>query len=203
MGANKGRIGKMNFKHEICEWSGHKFIRVSEKRYDNFIRYFENLNRIEGNFFMDWHDSYDWSLNNNIKPTKNTPKKVFYDCLAKCKVARCYYGGPKSEYWIRLDYIEANGYDIDTIVPKPRKPRNTRQLKMITDHLCDAFDYIFRLEATSKAKQQPSIRSTSKKKGNKKVDKELLEKASKVRSVGNTMGQFDIYLDEFIEKEKQ
>lgn len=41
------------------------------------------------------------------------------------------------------------------------------------------------------------------KKGNKKVDKELLEKASKAKSVGNTMGQFDIYLDEFIEKEKQ
>ena len=197
MGANKGRIGKMNFKHEICEWSGHKFIRVSEKRYDNFIRYFENLNRIEGNSFMDWHDSYDWSLREKKHPIGS------WEAKADCKVARCYFGGPKSEYWIRLDYIEANGYDIDTIVPKPRKPRNTRQLKMITDHLCDAFDYIFRLEATSKAKQQPSIRSTSKKKGNKKVDKELLEKASKAKSVGNTMGQFDIYLDEFIEKEKQ
>lgn len=41
-----------------------------------------------------------------------------------------------------------------------------------------------------------------KKKGNKKVDKELLEKASKAKSVGNTMDQFDIYLDEFQEKEK-
>lgn len=29
------------------------------------------------------------------------------------------------------------------------------------------------------------------------------EKARKAKSVGNTMGQFDIYLDEFIEKEKQ
>lgn len=108
-------IGKMNFKHEICEWSEHKFIRVSEKRYDNFIRYFENLNRIEGNSFMDWHDSYDWSLREKKHPIGS------WEAKADCKVARCYFGGPKSEYWIRLDYIEANGYDIDTIVPKPRR----------------------------------------------------------------------------------
>lgn len=29
------------------------------------------------------------------------------------------------------------------------------------------------------------------------------EKTRKAKSVGNTMGQFDIYLDEFIEKEKE
>lgn len=60
--------------------------------------------------------------------------------------------------------------------------------------------HIRKLEATSKAKQQPSIRPIPKKKGNKKVGKELLEKASKVRSVGRTMGRYDIYLDEFQEK---
>lgn len=136
----------MNLKHETYEWGGHNFIRVSKKRYDNFIRYFMNLNKIEGNSFMGWHDSYDWALNNNLEINKDTPEDVAWDNLDKCMVARCYFETPQPEYWLRKDYIEANNYDIDTIVPKPKKPRLTKREKAIVDHLCDAFDYAFQLE---------------------------------------------------------
>lgn len=137
----------MNFKKETCEWGGHKFIRVSKKRYENFIRYFKNKNKIEGNSFMGWSDWYDWSLNGNKEITTDTPEETAWDNLEKCNVAREYYETPKPEYWIRLDYIEANGYDLDTIVPKPRKKRLTKKEKKLTDFLCDAFNYVFKEEA--------------------------------------------------------
>lgn len=134
----------MNFKHEVCEWGGHNFIRVSKKRYDNFIRYFVNLNKIEGDAFMGWCDYYDWSLNNNLEITEDTPEDVAWDNLDKCMVAREYFETPQPEYWIRLDYVEANNYNLDTIVPKPREKRLTKKEKKFAQLLCDAFDYAFR-----------------------------------------------------------
>ena len=106
----------MNFKHETYEWGGHNFIRVSKKRYDNFILYFVKLNKIEGNSFMGWHDSYDWSLNPGFNAEKANDDEL-WDNLDKCMVARCYFETPRPEYWIRTDYIEVNNYDLDTIVP--------------------------------------------------------------------------------------
>lgn len=128
----------MNFKHETNEWGNHTFIRVSKKRYDNFIRYFKNLKKIEGNSFMGWNDFYDWSLNNN---------------LDKCMVARHYFETPEPEYWIRLDYIEANKYDLDTIVPKPHKKRMTKKEKQFAEVLAKAFNYAFAKECEEQFKK--------------------------------------------------
>lgn len=134
----------MNFKHETCEWGGHDFVRVSKKHYENFIRHFANSNKIEQNSFMGWRDAYDWSLNNNLEITESTPEDVAWGNLDKCRVAREYFETPQPEYWIRLDYIEANNYDLDKTVPKPRKKRLTKKERKLADFLCDAFDYAFR-----------------------------------------------------------
>lgn len=137
----------MNFKHEKNEWGGYEFIRVSKKRFENFIRFFKD--KIEGNSFMGWSDWYDWSLNGNLEVDENTSEEEFWHNLLTCNVAREYYETPNPEYWLRLDYIEANHYDLDTIVPKPRKKRLTKKEKQLADFICDAFDYAFR-QATLK-----------------------------------------------------
>lgn len=132
----------MNFKHETYEWGGHDFIRVSKKRFENFIRYFED--KIEGNSFMGWSDWYDWSLNGNLEVVEETPEDIAWDNLEICNVARKYFETPEPEYWLRLDYIKSHNYDLDTIVPKPRKKRLTKKEKKFAQLLCDAFDYAFR-----------------------------------------------------------
>ena len=139
----------MNFKHETCEWGGHDFIRVSKKRYENFIRFFRD--NIEGDGFMGWLDYYDWSLNNYFKVTKRTSDEKFWNNLHKCRVARKYVDSPNFEYWIRLDYVKTNNYDLDTIVPKPRKKRMTKKEKKIADLLSRAFDHMFEQAAKEAA----------------------------------------------------
>lgn len=118
---------------------GPEFIRVSKKRYENFIRYFKD--KIESNSFMDWCDSYDFSLSSG----KWAEGSMEY--VDECMVARHYFGGPIQEFYVRVDYIQAKKYDLDTIVPKPRKKRLPKKWKKLADHMADAFDYAFRCEA--------------------------------------------------------
>lgn len=120
-------------------WGGPEFIRVSKKRYENFIRYFKD--KIESNSFMDWCDSYDWSLRSGKH------KIGTFENANECMVARHYFGGPIQEFFVRVDYIKAKNYDLDTIVPKPRKKRLPKKWKKLADHMADAFDYAFRYEA--------------------------------------------------------
>ena len=126
-------------------WGGPEFIRVSKKRYENFLRYFKDV--LDGNAFMDWFDSYDWALSSG-KYKEGTLKYT-----DECMVARHYFGGPNQEYYIRVDYIESKHYDLDTIAPKPRKKRLSKRTKMIANHLVDAFDYAFRIQAEEDAKK--------------------------------------------------
>jgi len=125
--------------NKIVNWgNGPKFIRVSKKKYENFRRFFGE--KIEGNLFMDWVDTYDWSLRSGkyeIGSFKNAEE---------CKVARHYCGyAPRSdEFYIRLDYIEKKHYDLNTIVPKPRKKRLTKKEKAFAKHICNGFDALFR-----------------------------------------------------------
>ena len=132
-------------KIETC-W-GKPFIRVSKKRFENFIRFFKKAGRIEGNSFMGWSDWYDWSLNGNLEITKDTPEDVCWDNLEICNVAREYFETPHPEYYLSVDYIKANNYDIDTIVPKPRKKRLTKKQKRFAEALCKAFDQAFMEES--------------------------------------------------------
>lgn len=131
----------MRFSKKSTCWGEHQFIRVTKKKYENFVRYFKD--KIESNCFMGWCDYYDWSLNNNLKITEHTDEKVIWDNHHKCMVARCYFETPQPEYWIRTDYIEKNNYDLNTVVPKPRKKRMTKQEKMFCDAICAAFDSAF------------------------------------------------------------
>lgn len=138
----------MNFKHKTQEWGGNVYLRVSKKRYENFIRYFCKLRKLEGDTFMGWHDSYDWSLDPDFDEKKANDDECWEHCN-KCMVARCYFETyqPQLEYWLRVDYIKANNYDIDTIVKKPRKKRLTKKEKALADFLCKAFDACFELTA--------------------------------------------------------
>lgn len=132
----------MNFKHETYEWGGFDYIRVSKKRFENFVRFFRE--KIEGDGFMGWLDYYDWSLNNNFKVTKKTSDEDFWNNLDKCRVARKYVDSPNFEYWIRLDYLETNHYDLNTIVSKPRPKRLTKKEKLIVDGFCKLLDECFK-----------------------------------------------------------
>lgn len=132
-------------KIETC-W-GKPFIRVSKKRFENFIRFFGKTGRIEGNSFMGWSDWYDWSLNGNLEITKDTPEDICWDNLEKCNVAREYFETPRPEYYLSVDYIKDNNYDLDTIVLKERKKRLTKKEKMFAAAFADAFDEIFKKEA--------------------------------------------------------
>lgn len=134
-------------KITTCWCNGKPFMRVSKKRFENFIRFFEKAGRIEGNSFMGWSDWYDWSLNGNLEITKDTPEDVCWDNLEICNVAREYFETPHPEYYLRLDYIKDNNYDLDTIVPKERKKRLTKKQKMFAKVFGDAFDELFREEA--------------------------------------------------------
>ena len=131
----------MNAKHV---WGGHIFMRVSKKRYQNFIKFFRD--KIEGNDFMGWYDSYDWSLNPGFDFEKATDEER-WDNLEQCMVARLYFEDPKMEYWLRLDYIANNNYDINTVIPTPRKKRLTKKQKMLEEAFCEAFDQLFITEA--------------------------------------------------------
>lgn len=131
----------MNFKHEKNEWDGHEYIRVSKKQFENFIRYFRS--KIEGNGFMGWLDYYDWSLNPNFNE-ETANEEESWDNLSKCMVARKYYEAPFPEYWLRIDYINANNYDLNTIVPKIRKKRTSKKKKQFVDFLSDAVDYVLK-----------------------------------------------------------
>jgi hypothetical protein len=134
----------MNFKHETYEWGGHVFIRVSKKRFENFIRYFKD--KIEGNSFMGWSDWYDWSLNGNKEITKDTPEEECWDNLEICNVARKYFETPEPEYWLRTDYCDLKSIPY---VPKPRPKRLTKKEKQFANFFADAFDYAFRMEAST------------------------------------------------------
>ena len=126
--------------NKIVEYCGHKFIRVSKVKFENFRRYFRDSPDFDGNDFMGWYDLYDWSLGKS--------KEGSWEYLDECIIARNFFETPHPEYYVRLDYIEKKKYDLDTIVPKPRKKRLSKRTKMIADHLCDAFDIVFRNEAT-------------------------------------------------------
>lgn len=125
--------------NKIEEWDNHKFIKVSERKFDNFLRFFKK--RIVGNYFMGWCDLYDWSLAD--KEHEVGSLKYFEDCM----VARNYFETPNPEYYIRVDYIESNNYDLNTIVPKKRKKKLTKKQKNFFENLCKAFDEIFEQEA--------------------------------------------------------
>ena len=123
--------------NKIVKYSNKLFIRVSKAKYENFLRFFPAL---EGDFFMDWEDFYDFSLSSG-KYEKGT-----WDYAAECKVAR-HYVSKHAEYYISLDYIKAKNYDLNTVVPKPRKPRKprlTEEEDLITKYLCEAFDNVFK-----------------------------------------------------------
>ena len=105
-------------KIETC-WDK-PFIRVSKKRFENFIRFFKKAGRIEGNYFMGWGDYYDWSLNPEFN-FEAASEKEYWDNLEKCVVARSYLETPHPEYYLSVDYIKDNNYDLDTVVPKERK----------------------------------------------------------------------------------
>lgn len=141
----------MNFKHEIHEWGNHKYLRVSKKRFENFVRFFRD--KIESDFFMGWVDFYDWSLNPGFDADKATHNEL-WDNASKCKVARKYVDYGDYEYYIRLDYIEANKYDLDTVVPKPRKKRLTKKEKQFADMLGKAFDNLYRKEVEGEIKNE-------------------------------------------------
>ena len=108
-------------KNKIEEFGDQKFIKVSKKQYENFIRYFGD--KLSSNCFMGWCDSYDWSLSSG----KYKIGTIEYDC--ECEVARnCFETyGHREDYYLRLDYIEKYNYDINTIVPKPRKKRLSKK----------------------------------------------------------------------------
>lgn len=111
----------MNFKKETHDWGGHKYIRVSKKKYNNFVKYF---NKLEGNYFMDWYDLYDWSLNPGFDASTATENEL-WDNIHKCMVAReyCEYYGRDChyEYYIREDYIKSKNYDLNTVVYKTKR----------------------------------------------------------------------------------
>jgi len=133
-------------KIETC-W-GKPFIRVSKKRFDNFIRFFEKEKVITGNYFMGWGDYYDWSLNPGFDPeAEGVTSEDRWHNLDKCMVARSYLETPHPEYYLSVDYIKDNNYDLDTVVPKERKKRLTKKEKAFAKALCDAFDRIFMMEA--------------------------------------------------------
>ena len=133
--------------NKLKDWGGPVFIRVSKKKYENFCRYFED--KIEFNAFMGWYDTYDFSYE------KCYEDKGYGDCkMDRCMVARQYFEGPRAEYYIRADYIWKNGYDLNTIVPKPRRKRLPKSYQKVIDHMCDAFDAIFRQEAMTKIKEE-------------------------------------------------
>lgn len=113
--------------------TGHSYIKVGKKKFENFRRFFGD--KLSGNSFMEWTDVYDWSL---VKKEKDYNK-----WLNECMVARVCWQGAPIEYYIRLDYIEKMNYDLNTIVSKPRKKRLTKKEKIFADHLCQAFDYAF------------------------------------------------------------
>ena len=127
--------------NKIEEWDNHKFIKVSKRKFDNFLRFFKK--KIEGNHFMGWYDLYDWSL------ADKKHKVGSWEYLGDCMVARNYFETPVQEYYIRIDYIESKHYDLNTIVPEPKKKRErlTKQEKLITKHITKAFDEIFKQEA--------------------------------------------------------
>lgn len=107
---------RMNFKQKTHEWGGNVYLRVGKTCYENFIRHFWELGKLEGDTFMGWHDSYDWSLDPNFDEKKANDDECWEHCT-KCMVARCHFETyqPEYEYWLRVDYIKANNYDIDTI----------------------------------------------------------------------------------------
>ena len=125
----------------IEEWGNKTFIKISKKRFENFVRYFLGKKKIEGNSFMGWHDYYDWSLR------KEEHKVGSWEAAEDCMVARCFFETPEPEYYVSTDYVKDNNYDLNTVVPKPRKRRLTKKEKKLADALCKAFDEIFREEA--------------------------------------------------------
>lgn len=129
-----------NFKKERCKWGKYHFIRVSQKKFDNFIRYFQGLKKIKGDFCMDWHDFFDESI--CPEEIKNSEER--WDESIVARHYECPYG---QEFWIRIDYIEKNNYDLDTKVPKPRKKRLTKKEKQFSKMLTNVFDKLFELEA--------------------------------------------------------
>ena len=129
------------------DWGGPVFIRVSKKRYENFCRYFKS--KLEFNDFMGWNDAYDFSYDKHYQEKLCGGMEENHEYLGRCKVARHFFETPQPEYYIRVDYIWFHNYDLNTVVPKPRKkkPKLSKTEKMIVDHMCDAFDIIFRQEA--------------------------------------------------------
>lgn len=139
--------------NKIEEWGNKPFMRVSKVRYENFCRYFKG--KIEHNFFMDWNDSYDWSLNPGFDIDNATEEESWLN-LDKCMVAR-HYCGYKDEYYISVDYIKANNYDLDTIVPKPKKKRLTKKEKILSEAMCEAFDDLWRKIVNEEAKRRNDL----------------------------------------------
>jgi hypothetical protein len=91
---------------EIKCWGNYEYLKVSKKEYDKFMKTF--IGMIENDFYMDWLDSYDWSLRSGKH------KIGSWDNALECRVARHYCGWyPKDhEYYIRLDYAKAKGYEL-------------------------------------------------------------------------------------------
>lgn len=137
----------METKKVYEEWGGKKFIRVSKKRYWNFIRFFEG--QIEGNFFMDWVDNYDWSLRSG-KYEIGT-----WENADECMVSRHYvaYDPKDEEYYISVDYIELKKYDLNTVVPKKKehKKRLTKKEKMYAEAICKFINKAFETHAKQEA----------------------------------------------------
>lgn len=135
--------------NKLMDWGGPVFVRVSKKKYENFCRYFDG--KLEYNAFMGWNDAYDFSYDKRYKEKLYGGLEHNSKYLDRCMVARHFFEAPKREheYYIRVDYIWDNDYDLNTIVPKKRNPRLSRAMKKIADHMCDAFDIMFRQEALS------------------------------------------------------
>lgn len=125
---------------ETAEWGGYTFVKATKKEYNNFLRFFKN--KVENDFFMDWDDTYDWSLNGNAKIKT---EEQWWENKHKCMVAR-HYCDRGEEFWIRLDYIQKNNYDLKTIVPKESEEKPTK----LADVFAKALDEIFVKECQNK-----------------------------------------------------
>lgn len=131
--------------NKLMDWGGPVFVRVSKKKYENFCRYFKD--KLEFNDFMGWNDAYDFSYDKRYQEKLHGGIENNSKYLDRCMVARHFFETPQPEYYIRVDYIWNNSYDLNTIVSKPKKPKLTKKEKMIADHVCDAFDIVFRQQA--------------------------------------------------------
>lgn len=97
---------------------------------------------------MDWMDYYDWSLNPGFDAeAEDVSEEEHWENLDKCMVARLCACGPRWEYYLSLDYIKDNNYDLDTVVKPIKKSELSKEDKMMIEAIGNAINKIFEKEA--------------------------------------------------------